>query len=125
MRFLKRYIKAPGETLDYDVDFAPWLAARSDTIASFSVLVGTGAVVESSAQLGGKIRAYVSGGVSGRSYPLSVAIQTTGGRVKIATLQVRVRGANVPSAVPTRVLTNAAGQILTNASGQILQTASV
>lgn len=93
MRFLKRYTKDPGETLDYEVDFSTWLTLRADTVSGFSVNVANGLQHVSSNLLGiGKVRGFVAGGVSGFVYSVAVTITTAGGRIKRAAILIRVRG---------------------------------
>lgn len=92
MSYLRRYIKHPAETIDYDLDFSSWLAARSDTVSTFTVSADTGVTIASTVEAGGVVRGFISGGTSGRAYEVAASINTAGGRVKRGRILVRVRG---------------------------------
>lgn len=91
MGTLKRFTKHPDETLDYDITFAEWLAARADTVQSFSASVDTGLTLDASEQSGGVIKLWVSGGLAGRTYKAWALLTTAGGRTKRGQVTVRVR----------------------------------
>ena len=82
MAILKKWIKQPAEKQDYDIGFAAWLAALSDTAASFVVTVETGITLVSSAMADGVVKVWLSGGTNGTKYKVTATITTTAGRVK-------------------------------------------
>lgn len=92
MSYLRRFVKHPLEKLDYDIDFASWLAARSDSISTFTLSVDTGITLDSAVAVGGVIRGFISGGTNGRAYEAAASINTTGGRIKRGRILIRVRG---------------------------------
>jgi hypothetical protein len=89
---LNRFVKRPGETIDYDFIFTDWLNARNDTVASFTVQSSEGITVGSTAQSSGVVKVFVSGGTAGQSYKVTATITTEGGRVKQGQIRIRVRG---------------------------------
>lgn len=96
---IARFVKSPTETIDYDFDFADWLADREDSIASFSVTLDAGlSLVSSSLANSGIVRAFVAGGTAGRLYRASALVTTTGERVKQALIEIRVIGTAAGSA---------------------------
>ena len=100
MSYVRRFTKHPAETIDYDVDFSAWLAARADTVASFTVESDNGLQIVSSALLVGKVRTFVAGGLNGRAYSVATTLVTVGGRTKRSVILVRVRGTGVVDGVP-------------------------
>lgn len=84
--------KQPADHLDYDIDFSEWMT-ESDTI--------TGAVAVSSTPLelivnsvgisGSIVKVWLSGGVNGSTYKVTVTTSTQQGRVKELDFRMRVR----------------------------------
>lgn len=85
--------KQPADTLDYDFDFAAWLADRSDTIASQVVTAEVGITVGAVTQLNGVVKVYLSGGTTGNAYKVTCTITTAAStpRVKQAEITVKVK----------------------------------
>lgn len=95
---LAKYEKQPLEVKDYDVDYAPWLSAISDTLASLvtSVVCLTNAddealEVDSSTFTDDAVKVWVSGGTDGERYKLTLRVTTAGGRTDESELLFRVR----------------------------------
>lgn len=89
---LASYTKQPGETLDYDIDFQEqWLSVINDTISSFTVTSDAGITVVSSFLLGGIVKVFVSGGLDGQTYKVTVRVTTTGGRIREADIKIKVK----------------------------------
>lgn len=88
---LEKWPKQPGETEDYDVSFVEYLAARSDTGISHTVVADDGITVEESALADGVVKVWLSGGTSGVTYKVTVTLTTSGGRIKQAEFQVKVK----------------------------------
>lgn len=97
MSILKRFTKQPSEVQDYDIDFSPWLVGLSDTISSFtatSELSGEGGEppsLETSVQVGSRVKVWLSGGTNGSACKVTVRVTTAGGRVKEEELMVKVK----------------------------------
>jgi len=94
------FVKDPGATLDDAFDFKAltngtegatedWLAS-GETISSQTVIATTGLTVISSAQSGGKVTAWVTGGTAGRFYDLICTIVTSTGRTDVRRIRIKV-----------------------------------
>ena len=82
MAILRTFKKQPGETFDYDINFATWLAAVSDTGASMVVTVDAGITLGATSLTNGVAKARLSGGTTGTTYKMTITLTTTGGLVK-------------------------------------------
>ncbi len=92
-RILEKWPKQPDDIEDYDVSFVDYLAARSDTGASHTVAISPsgGATILASTLTAGVVKVWVTGGVSGTEYKITVTLTTTGGRVKQAEVSIKVK----------------------------------
>ena len=90
MAILRTFKKQPGEVFDYDINFAAWLTAVSDTGASIAVTVDTGITLGATSLTNGVAKARLSGGTSGTSYKMTVTLTTTGGLVKEDEIMIEV-----------------------------------
>jgi hypothetical protein len=90
MAILRTFKKQPGEVLDYDINFAAWLTAVSDTGASMAVVVDTGITLGATSLTNGVAKARLSGGSSGTSYKMTITLTTTGGLVKEDEIMIEV-----------------------------------
>ena len=92
---LTRHVKDPSAVLDYEWDWTAWLA--SDTITTHLVTVaptGTGALAVDSSTVDdtdSKVTVWLSGGVVGVNYAVTVSIVTAGGRTDDRTNTIHVR----------------------------------
>lgn len=91
MAILKSFDKQPGEVQDYDISFADWLAALSDTAASFAVTAETGITLGDTSLTSGVVKAWLSGGVHGTRYKITASVTTAGGRTKEDEIMIRVK----------------------------------
>lgn len=91
MGFAAKYTKQPAEVLDYPFDFTDFLQEVNDTALSHTVTVSEGVTLGTTSLARGVVRAFVSGGVSGRAYKVSATLTTTGGRVKQLDIQLKVK----------------------------------
>lgn len=91
MAYHAKYTKQPIEVQDYPFDFREYLQAANDTADSYAVTAAEGVTVESSSIDRGVVRAFISGGVSGKAYKLSATVTTKGGRVKQLDIQLKVK----------------------------------
>lgn len=91
MGFIAKHVKQPAEVLDYKFDFREFLQGVNDVADTFAVEATDGVTVESSSMERGVVSAFVSGGVSGRTYKLSATLTTVGGRVRQLDIQLKVK----------------------------------
>lgn len=96
---LATFEQQPGETLDYDVDYAPWLESMGDVLQRVSVArlecltdaADTGLRVSGLQMSATRARLWVSGGVHRARYKLTLRAQTAGGRVDESELVFKIR----------------------------------
>lgn len=91
---LGTYPKQPYDVTDLDVSFAEWLAARpGDTLVSATATGDdTGLIVDDAVALTDTVvKVWVSGGVSGTTYKVTVRVVTAFGRHKEVEVKVKVR----------------------------------
>lgn len=84
--------KQPAEYLDYNVDFTEWMPA-DDVIASATVAVlPEGELTVDTISIATPIiKFWAAGGLTGKTYKLTIKITTEGGRIKEDELKIRVR----------------------------------
>ena len=90
-KLLGKFIKQPGEVLDYDVDFSEWFSNRTDGPATHTSVAETGLTIVSSQLSGNVVKVICSGGTSGSSYKVTVRLTTTAGLVKEVDFQVKIK----------------------------------
>ena len=83
------FIKDPSAVLDYAFDWSGWLQS-GETIASYVITADTGIVVDSSAEAGGKVTVWLSGGTAGTSYRVACKITTSAARTDERTVWIQV-----------------------------------
>lgn len=88
-------IKQPADQRDYDIDFARWIP-DGDTITTATAIVtpivpATDIVIESVAITSPVVKVWISGGLDGSTYKITVTASTTGGRIKETEFKLRVR----------------------------------
>jgi len=86
---LQNPLKDPSAVLDYVFDWTGWLATV-ETIADHTITADTGITVGSSAESGGKVTVWLSGGTAGINYKVACKITTSAGRTDERTLWIRV-----------------------------------
>lgn len=81
----------PGEVLDYEVNWAKWLAG--DTIASslFTFVQQAGLVIQSQDKTATTSIVWLTGGSSGQQAILKCYITTAGGRTKDTLVSIVIR----------------------------------
>jgi hypothetical protein len=98
---LDRFFKQPAETLDYDIDFSEFLSG-SDTLVTvgnppvpspLNVTVSpSGLTIGPTFVLNGKtVKQWLSGGVDGVRYKVTLTVTTNAGVVKQVEFVVRVK----------------------------------
>lgn len=82
--------KDPQSTLDYALDWGPWLAPVQDTIADVSWSVPSGITEVKREASTTRAIIWLSGGTVGRTYELVCTITTAAGRTDERVLTIRV-----------------------------------
>lgn len=88
---ITKFLKQPVEIQDYDFDFSEYLTYHSDSISTHTATCDAGVTIMATDVTGSVVKVFVSGGVSGQNYKVSVNITTLGGRVKQGDVLVKVR----------------------------------
>lgn len=91
MPVLATFEKQPAEIQDYDIDFSEYLGDAEDTGASHTVTVPAGITKVSSTLVDGVVKVWLSGGTNGAKYRITATLTTTGGRVKEAEIDIKVK----------------------------------
>lgn len=84
--------KSSSDVLDYDVSYEAWLT-DDDTITTVTTEVSPSGELEvDTVQVSSpEVKVWVSGGVNGETYDVTVTAATSGGRVKEQCFRIRVR----------------------------------
>lgn len=87
--------KQPADKLDYDVDYGSFLP-DGDEITTVTAVVEeidplTDLVVDSVQVESPVVKVWLSGGLSGSTYKVTVTAATSGGRIKEQDFKIRVR----------------------------------
>lgn len=82
--------KQPGDTLDYDIDFGDWLVEGDSLVAATATASPDGLVIGDVERLPPLVKVWLSGGVDGESYTVTVTVTTADGRVKTVNFNLRV-----------------------------------
>lgn len=109
---MKTFTKQPGETLGYDIDFRPWFEQiPGDDIESATCVVASASAgdtsdltieqvvrmtdddtpVGSTGLRSHRVKVWLSGGVDGVTYKLTLTIETEDGRVKEVDFRLKVK----------------------------------
>lgn len=86
------YLKQPAETLDYDLDYTEWLTP-GDTVVSAEVVVAPASDLAVDAVFLNTtiVKLWLSGGVSGTTYKLTITTTTDEGRIKQDEFKLKVK----------------------------------
>ena len=78
-----RFRKDPESALDYSFDWKDWLedGAQPETITDYEITVPPEMTLDRSEEADGKIAAWLSGGLGGKTYRVECKITTSKGRV--------------------------------------------
>jgi hypothetical protein len=89
---LGTFIKQPTDVVDYDVEYQEWLV-RGDTLVSATVAITPDTDLEEDATyvLADKINIWLSGGLNGSTYKLTVTATTAAGRVRQDEFRVKCK----------------------------------
>lgn len=88
---LGNFTKQPVDVIDYDIDYSQWLTAGDNVESSIVSVVPEGLLVDSIFINDPKIKIWVSGGLNGANYKLTVTTTTADGRVKQDEFKIRVK----------------------------------
>lgn len=91
MPILETFTKQPADVQDYDIDFAEYLDALTDTAALAVVEADPGITVVNYLILGKVVKVWLSGGITGARYKVTIRLTTTGGRTKEVEIRLLVR----------------------------------
>lgn len=81
--------KDPDATLDYSLDWTPWLTV-GETVSAFNVTVPAGITLDGSGEAAGVISWRMSGGSVGVRYDVTVEVTTSSGQIDQRTVRVPV-----------------------------------
>ena len=84
-----RFVKDPDAVLDYQVNWADWLAG--DTIATSTWIVPAGITQDSESETMTAATIWLSGGTLGASYELVNRITTAAGRTDDRTIRIELQ----------------------------------
>lgn len=84
------YKKDPNATLDYTVDWGPYLTPLGDTIASVLWVLSSGLAQVSVSNTTTAATIFVSGGVVDADETLTCRITTAGGRIDDRTITLKI-----------------------------------
>lgn len=93
IRPLETFWKQPADVQDYDIDCSEYLDDLADTIQSHEVDPVLGLSIDASTVLSGDkvVKVWISGGLSGQTYRVTLRITTVGGRVKEGEIVLKVK----------------------------------
>lgn len=83
------WVKDPDAAKDYQVDWTAWLAG--DSISSYTVTAQSGLTKDSDSRSGAVVTVWLSGGMLGRTYLVTVRVVTSGGRTDERSFNIIVR----------------------------------
>ena len=85
---LEKFIKQPGESKDYDINYSEWLADISDTLSTVTAAIvcetdatDTSLVCTTVFTTTTAAKFWMTGGTAGKKYKLTATATTAGGRV--------------------------------------------
>lgn len=84
---IKKFTKDPNAKLDYTIDWSAWLP-DGDTIVSMTPTADAGITIDSSSNTVATSTVWLSGGVAGSSYDVTMHVVTNGGREDDRTITI-------------------------------------
>ena len=89
---LGTFVKQPSDVNDYDIEYQDWLNP-TDAVASADVTVDPDAdlIVDNVYVVSPRVNIWLSGGVHGQTYKLTVTATTTQGRVRQDEFRVKIK----------------------------------
>ncbi|MGL4297338.1 MAG: hypothetical protein ACRCTG_16640 [Aestuariivirga sp.] len=83
--------KQPADHLDYDISFEDWLPEDDFVQAATSSVDVAGLTITDTLVMSPLVKVWLSGGVDGSTYKITVTATTNQGRVKETEFKLRVR----------------------------------
>ena len=83
--------KQPADVLDYDVEYGDWLPDGDALSQATALADSTDLSINSVQVIGTMVKVWISGGIDGAQYKVTVTATTNDGRVKEADFTIRVR----------------------------------
>lgn len=88
---IKKFTKDPDAVLDYTIDWSAWLAA-GDTITAVSASTNDASlVIDSSSFTTDETTVWLSAGIIGETYDVTVHVTTNGGREDDRTITINMK----------------------------------
>lgn len=120
-------VKDPGDVLDYQFDItAAVVGDETDSISGLDVVISPAnagdLTLVSAAALGNAVVLWLSAGIAGTEYVVTLSIATAGGRVLVRDVLLPVLSLSTPPAPGTTLLA-APGQPIITQTGQTLTVA--
>lgn len=85
-------VKATADTIDYDIDFEPFLDNRADALSSVEATISGGTATVLHSQIINKIvKVWIDGGTDGETAEVEVIAHTAGGRTKQFCFRLRIK----------------------------------
>lgn len=94
MAVIATFEKQPADILDYDIDYAQWLPDNDSVDTVSAQVTPTGSLVIDAAIVidnGNRVKLWVQGGETGKTYKVEVTVTTTLARVKQDEVRFRVK----------------------------------
>lgn len=94
---LQTYEKQPAEVKDYDVDYSQWLAPMNDVLVDAQTSVEDMAggastlVIDNTFITETMVKVWVSGGIDGHKYKITINASTEGGRTDQSELVFKLK----------------------------------
>ena len=120
-------MKDPGDTLDYILDLSDALAGNDgDAIATLDISInpdGTGDLsLQSSSADGDQAILWLTSGVAGTTYAVTVVVGTNSGRIFSRTVSLPVEALATPPVAGSSIITDQSGAPITDQTGAPLTT---
>lgn len=87
---LAQFEKSAVDVQDFDVYYTEWLTSLNDTGKSVVCTADAGITLVSSSLVNGVVKVWLSGGTSNHNYKVNTTVTSDGGRVKQATIAVKI-----------------------------------
>lgn len=91
MSLLGTFTKQPAEKIDYDIDYSAWLTPGDDIASVVVTIDKTGLTIPQPQQASPVIKVWVSGGVDGAAYKITVTATTDDGRLKQDEFKIKIK----------------------------------
>lgn len=88
---LGTFLKQPAERLDYDITYADWLIDGDEVQSCVATPDNASLLVDAIYTSSRTVKIWLSGGVAGLTYKLTVTTTTADGRIKQDELKIKVK----------------------------------